>query len=155
MDQPPLGLLSQAASERAGRVESDSKDRGGTYGDGDHGARAAPWRQCRCALNCERCSRTEHGRRMINIRDEVMLYQTFGRRGERRRAHGGPIHWTGHSLFHEQRRTFRHREIGQRTQRPHHLAQGEEREHQENVSCINSSNHGTNQLQQHPLNFAA
>ena len=82
---------------------------------------------------------------MINIRDEVMRYLTFGRRSECRQAHGGPIHWTGHSLLHEQRRTFRHREIVKRTHRPHHLAQGEEK-HQRKVLRINSSNHGTNHV---------
>ncbi len=48
---------------------------------------------------------------MINIQDEGMLYLTFGRRGKYRGAHSGPIHWTGHSLLHVQRNTFRYREI--------------------------------------------
>ncbi len=142
---------SRAASERTDGVESDSEDRGRTYGDGDHGTCAAPWQQRGCALKCEHCSQTWQGRRMINIRNEVMLYLTFGRRGKYRGAHSGPIHWTGHSLLRVQRRTFRHREIGQRTDRSHHLAQGEEKEHQENVLRIHSSNHGTNHTQQHPL----
>ena len=81
---------------------------------------------------------------MINIQDEGMLYLTFRRRGKYRGAHSGPIHWTGHSLPRMQRRTFRHREIWQRTHCSHHLAQGEENEHQDNKLRINSSNHRTN-----------
>ena len=80
---------------------------------------------------------------MINIRDEGTLYLTFGRRDKYRGAHGGPIHWTSHSLLHEQRRTFRHREIGQRTRGPDHLTQGEE-ERQYDMPYLNSWNHETN-----------
>ena len=47
------------------------------------------------------------------------------------------MHWTGHFLFHEQGRLFRHREIGQHAHRTDHLAEGKH-EHQRDVPCINS-----------------
>ena len=62
---------------------------------------------------------------MTNVRDHATFYLTFGRQGKCQLAHGGPLHWTGHSLFHELRRICRHREIGQRTHRSDYLTEGE------------------------------
>ena len=80
---------------------------------------------------------------MINVRDHAVLDLTFGRRGEGRRTHGGPLHRTGHALFHEQHRICRHREIRQRTHRSDDLTQGEEK-YQRNVWHIHSLNHESN-----------
>lgn len=137
----PLNQSGCAASKGTGGVESDSEDRGSLYGDGNKRRGAAPGAARQGRGNSAHGSRTEQDRRRIDIQDQTVLCLTFWGRGKRWRAHSGPLHWTGFFLFHEQRRTSHHREIGQGAHRADHLAQDEE-ECQSNVCRIHSSNHG-------------
>lgn len=93
---------------------------------------------------------------MIKVYGCAILHLAFRRGRCGWRAHASSVHGASHFLFHEQRRTFRHREIGQRTHRPDYLAQGEE-EHEGKILRIDSSNHGIDHFLQdlRPVNFDA
>ena len=72
---------------------------------------------------------TEERRNRINNYDHAVLYLTLRRRGERGGARDGPVHGTGHILFHQDGRFSCFREIGQGTHRPTHLTEGENHHH--------------------------
>lgn len=80
---------------------------------------------------------------MIGIRNEVMLYLTFGRGDKRRRTADRLTHRAEHTRFHQDGAFFCFREVGRGTHRPDHLTESEEN-HQGNGMHMNSSTHETN-----------
>ena len=82
MDQSALGCIGQVQAEYTGGVESDSEDRGRTYGDWNNGQLASPGPRDRGQRMCKSYGKAEQDRRMINARDQAVLDLTFGRRGE-------------------------------------------------------------------------
>lgn len=95
MGSLPLGINSQAGDNETGGVGSDSKDRRRTYREGNNGIRATPRPYHLTRDTGGSFGMIELGRNRIDHHDAV-FHLTLRRRYEGRRAHAGPVHWTGH-----------------------------------------------------------